>query len=211
MARLDDWENIIATEVNGAPLPTMIDAVRESAIEFCQRTRLDTRLTERLPYDLTQGVLTVPDGDSEATPCVVLDVWDEQGRLTPVSKRDLQALYPKGWAIESGPATQWFSPQPGQVRLLPRPVDPVLLTIEAAYQPKRNGWYIADFLYELYAREIGFGAIAALHMHSAAPYADVTRAGAYRQQFERRVAELSHLGTDGHHKPRLRVARSEWH
>lgn len=215
MARLDDWENIIAAEVNGAPLPTMMDAVRAAAIEFCQRTSIDTRIVGPIDYEAAHPDVPVPDADPDTTPSSVMTLWTTFGKLEPATKRDLEQLYPNGWAAEAVDTTylvrRWYSPRPGVVRLVPRvTVDMAAeLTLDVAFQPKRNAIEVADFLYEKYANEIGAGAIAALHSHSQAPYAQPERVSAYRMIFERRIATLADKGVAGHQKARHRVRTDE--
>jgi hypothetical protein len=210
-ARLDDWENIIASEINGVPLPTMMDAVRQAAIEFCQRSRVDTRLVEDLDYEAAYPDVVVPDLDAHTTPAAVINVWSSYGRIEPATKRDLEALYPRGWAREATgtmlEVRRWYSPRPGLVRLVPKlTVDmPAELTLDVAWQPRRNAGEVADFLYEHFAKEIGYGAVALLHRHADAPYADATRASAYQMFFEQRIAEVADRGVAGHQKQRHRV------
>ena len=50
-AALGDWENIISAHINGAPLPVMMDAVRDAAVQFCRDTRIDRRLVTLLDYE----------------------------------------------------------------------------------------------------------------------------------------------------------------
>jgi hypothetical protein len=211
----DAWENIIATEVNGAPLPTMIDAVREAAIEFCAKTRIDTRIVAGVDIEAAYPETAVPDKDPNVFPGSIINVWSTYGRIVPKTRRELEALYPDGWAGESVATTYevkfWHALRPGVVRLVPYVTTDMAaeLTIEVAFQPRRNAIACVDWLYELYAKEIGYGAIGALHTHSGAPYAQPERAASYRGWFEQRMSELADRGVAGHAKPRHRVAADE--
>lgn len=215
MARLDDWENIIASEINGAPLPTMMDAVRAAAIEFCQRTRIDTRIVESIDYEAAYPDVPVPDVDDFTTPAAVITVWSSYGKILPATKPQLEALFPKGWAsltVNSSAGVQrWYSPRPGVVRLVPKIAANLAaeLTMDVAWQPTRNAIQVADFLYELYAEPIGMGAVARLHAHAAAPYADANRVGAYRAMFEAAIVAASDKGATGHQQARHRVATDD--
>lgn len=215
MARLDDWESIIASEINGAPLPTMMDAVRAAAIEFCQRTRIDTRIVGPLDYEPDYPDLVVRDIDKYTTPSAVITVWTSYGVVGPATKRELEDLYPGGWAAETvGSAAdvkRWYSPRPGLVRLVPMITEYMAdeITLDVAWQPRRSALEVADFLYEIYAEVIGMGAVARLHTHARATYADPARAGDYRAIFESKLNEAADKGVAGHSKPRHRVAIDE--
>lgn len=77
------------------------------------------------------------------------------------------------------------------------------------HMEKDDALEVADFLYEIYAEVIGMGAVARLHTHARATYADPARAGDYRAIFESKLNEAADKGVAGHSKPRHRVAIDE--
>lgn len=213
--RLDEWESLIATEVNGAPVPTMLDAVRDAAIEFCQKTLIDTRLLESIDYDPDTPELCVTADENAVVPVRVITVWSTQARLEPRTKRELELLYPAGWPRQTVGSVRdlryWTSPRPDVVRLVPRLTieAPDEFTFDVAFAPRRDAREVADFLFHSFAEDIAAGAVARLHAHSDAPYAQPERAAAYRQAFVERMARVADRGIAGHQKPRHRTGNDE--
>lgn len=207
-AALGDWENIISAHINGAPLPVMMDAVRDAAIEFCRDTRIDRRLVKGLRAEPGKIDILIPNGEDDEFPGTVITVWSENGPLDQMTHRDLESMYPRGYVNESVDSMRalrgWISQRPGTVRLVPYLQDdtPGVIDLQVAYQPKRNASGIAQFIYEMYAYEIGWGALAILHAHEHAAYATPERAGGFRQMFLHEINRFADKSESGFGKPR---------
>lgn len=202
-AALGDWENIISAHINGAPLPVMMDAVRDAAIQFCRDTRIDRRLVTLLDYETTRPDLELPDGVDGEFPGTVMQLWTSEGRMDELSRQDISELYPDGWGRLTVPSMKqvkgWISLRPGSVRIVPAlSVDLTgEIDVEIAYQPKRNATHLPQFLYEMYAYEIGWGALAILHAHNQASYADPAQIGVNDRRFREAITDLADKGDAG--------------
>ncbi|MGE0797305.1 MAG: hypothetical protein AB7G13_31930 [Lautropia sp.] len=210
-ARLDDWENIVSAHINGAPQPVMMDAVRDAAITFCRDSRIDRRWVRTLPYDAARPDTLIPDGDDGAFPGTVIEVWSRCGQVHARTMVDIRSRYPDGYMRELADTPRdiwgWISLRPGQITLVPTPRYslPDEFAIVAAYQPKRNAVSVPHFLYEMYAHEIGWGALAILHAHDQAPYATPSKAGGFMTMFRESIMLAAHRGDGGFGKQRLRT------
>ena len=213
-AALGDWENIISAHINGAPLPVMMDAVRDAAVQFCRDTRIDRRLVTLLDYEAARPDTEIPDGDDGEFPGSVVSLWTTEGKLDNLSRQQIDELYPDGWArltvASVNEVVGWISLRPGSVRLVPAlSVDLAdEIDVEVAYQPKRNATHLPQFLYELYAYEIGWGALAILHAHNRAAYADPAQIDINLTRFMDSINELAEKGDAGFGR-RLRRVKAE--
>lgn len=211
-AALGDWENIISAHINGAPLPVMMDAVRDAAIQFCRDTRIDRRLVTLLDYEAARPDTEIPDGEDGEFPGSVVSLWTSEGKLDNLSRQQIEGLYPDGWARLTVPSIKqvkgWISLRPGSVRLVPAlSIDlPEEIDVEVAYQPKRNATHLPQFLYELYAYEIGWGALAILHAHNQAAYADPAQIVINETRFLQEINALAEKGDAGFGRRRRRVS-----
>jgi hypothetical protein len=184
--RLDAWENIISQQVNGAPLPAMIDAVRDACIEFCQKTKVDLRTVDGIEYLATSPEVTLPDSGN-TVPWMASEIQCQGYIWKPITIAEAKNKLGGRWLTDRAMSLDqvggFVSQSPGAVRLVPSPSVDLTLSAEVIYQPRRNSTDVAWFLYEYYADVIGYGAVARLHAHSAAGYAQPERADAYRQMF----------------------------
>lgn len=217
MASLADWENIIATRVNSAPLPAMMDAVREAIIELCQRTRIVNRTLQGLDYDSASGQIEIPDPRDlpGMTPSRIMAVWAGGQTLRQSGMNQLVRQFGERWfaatTYHDHGVEQFFSPDPYHVILVPRPTMSRrgFVDIRVSYQPKRNAHDVPDLLYEQFALEIGVGACLRLHSHSQAPYAEAGRVPGLQAEWDDLLNEIGNLRDIGFAQPRLRSATDE--
>jgi hypothetical protein len=215
MAGLGDWENIISQHINGAPQPVMMDAVRDAAIEFCRDTRVDRRLVTHLNYEAAKPDMLIPDGPNSEFPSGIVTVWTTEGKSDGLTRHAIDDLYPDGFVRVTVDAMKdvkgWISLRPGSLRLVPAlSFDaPEAIDVEVAYQPKRNATEVAQFLYELWAYEIGWGALAILHAHHGAAYAEPSVSGMYRDRFNDAKHNAAERGYSGFGKVVRSVRREK--
>jgi hypothetical protein len=214
MAAVADFRRYVLTGVDGAPLPAIDDAVVDACVEWCTRTRVLTAILD--PITLVPAMadleLDPPDGDTQITE--VMTAWLPEGRIGPLTKPELNARYPLGWAHLLAANTRevegYYCRLPGWVRLVPMVSVkvPRALIVEVAYAPRRTATAVEDVLLDRYAEQIALGALARLHAHKAA-YADPSRAGALRSAFDAAVVAHANDAPHGYaHKP-MRTARDD--
>lgn len=208
MAQLSDFERYVLPFVAGAPAPAVEDAVLDACIEFCTRARVLRQILS--PVTLVPKVaeyeLDPPDGDNRITE--VMAAWLPQGKIDPLTRPVLDELYPAGWANLSTADVRdvrgYYCRAPGIIRLVPMLSIKVAraLTLEVAYAPARTATEVDDLLFDQYAEQIAAGALARLHEHPDADYADPSRVSSYRTKFEQAITGHSDDTQHGHaHHP----------
>lgn len=207
MALFRDWERLIGPYMTGVSLPALEDAVRDACIEFCQRTRVDTRIRGSVPYLPEEPDTELPLVTNETSPWQVVNLWTPAGLLPPKTRREIDERFPLGFVgvTVSDPRDLfgWISLRPQLVRLVPALSIESTLRMEIAYQPKRNARSVDDYLYDLFGEQIAAGAMARLAAHADVPYAQPDRIAMYRGAFEDAISRVGHRSVAGHNKPRL--------
>lgn len=196
MAGVGDFERFVLPFVEGAPTPAVEDAVVDSAIEFCTRTRVMRAMLD--PVTLVPGMaeyeLDPPDGASQITD--VTGAWLPEGQILPLTRPRLAELFPAGWRAARAQSTRdvrgFYCRMPGLLELVPALAvqAPRALLLEVAYAPVRNATEVPDLLLNRYAEQIAQGAAARLHQHKAG-YADPSRAGPYRVAFDEACVQFA--------------------
>lgn len=213
MAALQDFERHVLPFVAGAPTPAVEDAVLDACIEFCKGTRLLRRIGD--PLNIRAGrfeyELDAPDQDSQIVR--IMTVWLQGRPLKSLTRPQVDALYPDGWvALTTGVPSRiehFHAPAPDTFRLVPAlDIDlPRGMVAEVAYAPSRSATEVPDRLLNEYAEEIASGAIARLHTHASAPYADASRAATYSTIFAGHISHVADRSTRGGAQVQLRAGR----
>jgi len=207
MARFRQWETLVAPYVTGHSVPALEDAARNAAIDFMQRTRIDTRVRGNLFYDPDEPDMGMPLASNETTPYQAINVWTTHGWVNPRTRREIDERYPDGFVgvtvTDPRDVWGWISLRPGLVRLIPSLSIETTLRMEIAYQPKRTAAVIDDYLFDLYGEQIAWGCIARMLMHRDVPYSNPGMAPAFDARFEQAISRLMNRAGAGHNKPRL--------
>jgi hypothetical protein len=202
---LEAWENIISSHLNGVPQPTLVDAVRDALIDFCQKTRI---WSEPIAVEFVAGerFVYLPNMAGTAFPFEVSQRIIVDG--TPINlldKAKLEAKYPSGWSDLVGEVECAFSDRPGRLILIPAPEQNQDIEATAFYQPSRNGLEAPLFLYEMYANIIGYKAIAILHGHELASYAKADKIGEFESRYQMGLDSVYNREGVGFSTPRLQT------
>lgn len=210
MASFRDFDRYILPFMSAVPLPSVDDALRDAAIEFCERAKV---LTATLEDQIAVGpeVEIEPD-DNTLLIAEPREVWGPGGLLTPKTIPQLDSLFPHGWQAVSvdNPARLafWHAPAKNLLRLVPYPVGSVALRVKVALKPKRDAEALPDGLLAEHAEIIAAGAMGRLHQQIGT-YAVPEKVGAYLGKFEAAIRDLSeHLDT-GWGRPQLRTGQDE--
>lgn len=212
MAALGDFDRYVLPFVNGAPAPAVEDAIRDACIEFCTRAGVLRATLD--PITLTPAVpeieLDAPEADTQIVE--VTAAWLPEGPVDPLTRPELDALYPLGWASASVGATRevrgFYSRRPGLLSLVPalNAKAPRALRLEVTYAPTRDAQEVPDLLYQRYAETIAAGALLRLHQHPGAEYADVSRVSAYSARFNDDINRMADDAPRGFGRKQLRTA-----
>lgn len=202
MATWEQWYDEVVPDVPGAGLPLIKNAIKNAAIEFCQRTRV-----YRIEHPAISAV--EDDGEYDWAPGAGLKVvraeivWYEGKQLDPVTPADLQALYPQ-WTEETGPPVYFVQEMPETLVLVPKPNADAAdaITARVSVKPSRAATSISDQLYELYLEQIAAGAKARLFAMQSKPWSNPQGAQRESGLFEDAIAQANLDAFRGHSRAR---------
>lgn len=172
MLNLDVFLPRLLPSVLGCPDPIAIQALLDSAIEFCEETGIVRVTTDP---QRTSGTATY-DVDVPTSQKVALTqrAWYGKRELMPamssmVSNVDAYTL------VTADPYQvphSFLESAPGEITLFPAPgaMATELLTFRAVTKPSRSATSVADVLFEDWAEVIVAGALKRLHAHPDTPY-----------------------------------------
>lgn len=174
----------VVPDVPGAPLPLVLNAIRNAAIEFCERSCV---LVETpTPVDavaLTPSYALAPStGMSVVQP---ITVWYNGKRLTYKTPEELDELY-DNWPAKFGLPYYYTQEIPGTIILVPMP-DTALtagITAKIAVKPGLAATTIIDWLFEKYYMVLAHGAKWKIKEIVGKPWSDPKGAMYHKTMFE---------------------------
>lgn len=213
MAAFSDFHRFVRPFV-AATVPAIDAALRDAAIEFCEKTRVVTDELDGLPIyaNVPEVDLVWPD-TTDLTIAQSLEVASTVRPIPPKTSVQLDALYPDGWlgltTADVSNVVGWFAPTRATVRLVPY-LSVTLsnaLKVRVALKPSRTATELPAELFEHYPEAIAAGALARLHK---APGGDPSRVGAYLAEFNSAIVGAADNYAHGFGKVILRTGRDEF-
>jgi hypothetical protein len=177
--------------VPGCPEFVAINAIRNAAIAFCEKTNY-----VQMDSDPVTGVINVPtyeiDVPADTRFLDVMNAWYNNVLLIPKSDDELARIYRTlDWrTLSSNPIyiTRLVEPI---VQLVPFPNSTILgaLTMRISLAPTRSSTGCQKRLWEHYIETIGCGARARLYATPGQPYGDPKMAAEYDLMFRRKCGD----------------------
>ncbi|MGE4469339.1 MAG: hypothetical protein AB7D47_04315 [Desulfovibrio sp.] len=200
-----DWRSfvpLVQLSTARCPIPVIVDRVRESAREFCQRTRLWTHCS--LAADLYAG---------EAVYGLRPPAETDIGAVLRVSARgrELVPLTPEAWRgreLARADCPECFIvTEPGMVHLWPEPAQdvPEALVVEVALLPAIASRCCPEFLLSRYGRVVAWGAQAQLMLIPDRAWTDPGGAALFERKYEDGIAGARIMVARGGAGARARV------
>ena len=192
MKPIDDFLPLILPRAPGCPEPIAFDAIRQAAIEFCERTRI-WRDTDQFMAD-EFGDIFAP---AQSVVYQIEDARFDGRRLTPIGVQDLNGMYPDcDWTTKTGEQPQYVTQlHPDTIKVVPSMSGMVTLTM--LLKPTNNAQELPDFIFDQYARTIADGALAEILMIPGQPYTNPQGGAMYSQRFQQRLDSLQVQGLKG--------------
>lgn len=196
----------VLPELPGAPLQALVkNAIRNAAIEFCDRTWV-----YRVEHEPLAAEANVPDYELEPpTKTALVKVhraWYEKKEIFPKTPQDLAGLF-SHWPTAIGTPLYFTQRSPDVLLLVPMPSASLqdAITAEIAVKPTRASTGISTDLFEKYLEEIAYGAKARLFAMSKKPWSDVKLAAYNLAKFDECIGKVKVQAVKGHTRARLRV------
>ena len=192
MKPIDDFLPLILPRAPGCPEPIAFDAIRQAAIEFCERTRI-WRDTDQFMAD-EFGDIFAP---AQSVVYQIEDARFDGRRLIPIGVQDLNGMYPDcDWTTKTGEQPQYVTQlHPDTIKVVPSMSGMVTLTL--LLKPTNNAQELPDFIFDQYARTIADGALAEILMIPGQPYTNPQGGAMYSQRFQQRLDSLQVQGLKG--------------
>lgn len=203
----------VAPETYGAPKILQIEALRNAAIEFCEKTLVWQE--EQDPYPLPNLVMGADPFLDFAFPKGVL-VWKilhahllggGAPLVTPRTSQWCDQNFP-GWqdGAQLGRPTNVVQISPEQWAPVPAANGgPWQMVLHVAYKPDRTATSGPDFLYNDYYEQIAAGAKARLMAMGKKPWGDTNMAGVYLGVFNEAIRQANTRQAHGFGRGRNRV------
>ena len=203
MKPIDDFLPLILPRAPGCPEPIAFDAIRQAAIEFCERTRI-WRDTDQFMAD-EFGDIFAP---AQSVIHQIEDARFEGHRLTPVSVQDLNERYPGyDWTTQSGDQPKYITQiHPNTVKIVPAWEG--MITMAILLKPSNDAQELPDFIFDQYARTIADGALAEILMIPGQPYTNPQGGAMYSQRFQQRLDSLQVQGLKGQQRAPIHTKAS---
>lgn len=181
--------------------PTAYMAIRQAAIEFCEKTRMWREEDDYANVAGTNLDVSVPDG------AVLIEfetVSFEGGEpLDPATTQWLDRNY-RGWRTNASPGTPRYVTQlaTNTMRLVPGMDGAVRVSVWM--KPDQDCMEMPSFLSRQHRETIAHGALARILAIPNQPFTNLEMASAYLSLFKVRLSELAHAGSSGQQRARAR-------
>lgn len=182
--KYSDFTIQVKPEAGGAPDFLIERAVRDAAIDFCQRT--DVYVPEPEFIGIIKGVneyaVTIPTGTELNH---IIDIYDNKTALRPISYNEL--LRRLGDETEQGQPKYYAQRDNTEFFLAPIPSSNDSFRVVYSVKPTATSTSIPDTIGKEYRETIVHGALFRLQMMSGQPFSDPGAAQANRALYEREV------------------------
>lgn len=175
-----EFHSLVLPSVQGCPIPTMDNALRLTARDFCQRTR-EWRESESFT---AQGVINLFDIDTPpGTELVRIISADVDGEPLAIFGR---GELPTDWATCT-PPDGLYHVGTTEYRVFPVPAASARITVDSALMPTNTGTGVGDDVFARHAEAIAAGALCRLMKMPRQPWSDINLAGVHASDYERAV------------------------
>lgn len=182
--KYSDFTIYVKPEVGGAPDFLIERAVRDTAIDFCQRT--DVYIAEPEFVGIIQGVneyaVTIPTGTELNH---IIDIFDDKRALRPISYNEL--IRRLGDETTEGNPAYYAQRDNTDFYVAPIPNKADSFRVVYSLKPTATSTSIPDTIGKEHRETIVHGALYRLQMMSGQPFADGGAAQANRALYEREV------------------------
>lgn len=193
--------------VRDAPEFVAVNAIRNTCIEFCEKSTWWRQSLDPITLVAGQGEY---DLDVEVGAGIAVIIAAQVGRrpLTPQAEEYLVQTVGADWRTREGPVQ--FVTHDGDfctVRVVSVPTSAEIepLTLHVALRPLKSSVRVPKELYERWSEIIGFGARARLHDTPGQPYANEQAAREYRKWFQSGIGEAKAQANRGRGRTALMV------
>lgn len=196
----------VLPDVPGCPQAVALNAIRNAAIEFCERSKVWV-----IDHDPISAIANEPvyafEPPNGAVVCGVVTAWFNGVEIDPTTQRDLESEY-RNWPSLPGVPLRYLQQNSAELILFPYPSGALAnaLTMKVALKPSRASTSIDAWLFEQYLEAIAHGAKWKLMAMPKKPWSDGATAMYHKTAFDSAIdgAVLSAAKAFGKAKLRTR-------
>lgn len=189
MKQLEDFFPDVLTEVPGCGPDLAKQALRNTIIEFCEKTMIHQVTLD--PVTLLKGVseydLEAPDGYRVHR---IMRVWLRGNELAPIApdmvpRPEAYADFIGGYTASESLPSGYMQRDSGTVTFLPIPDQryPNAVTMRVAIAPLRLFERVEDFLFEQWGETIASGAKSRLMINPGKPFTNIEGAAVHQTRY----------------------------
>ena len=190
------WLPYVQVNVPDCPRALIIEAVRQKAIEFCQKSLF-------LRQDL-DGFYTVANDKEYDIPTPVdttiaqlLMLKVNKRELEPKTQDDLEEIYQE-WRDQSGEPSYFFLKNTNTAILVPKPMGVYPVRILVALKPTQAAQGVDESIFEEYKDAIKHGALAYLMLMAEKTWSNPNMSAFYQSQFDAEIQESKMRAEQGY-------------
>lgn len=206
MANLTTWYDEILAQVPGCPLALADWAIRDAAIEFCERSHahvVDLTAISSVA-DTADYALTAP---SNTEIIEVLAVAYDGAEIEPIGPLEVIRRYGEDWADLARIPERYMTQYATSLKLIPMPADAVTdgIVVTVALKPSAAATSVADAIATPYKRTIAKGARKTLWLMPKKPWTSLERGAKEEAAFFEECATAHIQSEKGRTKAPLRA------
>lgn len=186
MKPMTDFLPEVLPHVLGCTQPLAITAIRNSVIEFLEKTRVGEQSVQVF---LNEGVASY-DLDPEETGTSLREILRASIagiEVYPVTVASLDANNP-AWRTSTG-SPRWLLIDAGMIRVVPIPVADAVMDCVFSAVPNRSAAKVDDYVLDNYMEAIASGALRRLMAIPGFPWSNPALARYHKEQFDISVSE----------------------
>lgn len=184
MQPLRKFHKYILPNVQGCPIGVVDNAILSTVIDFCEKSLLWKKESEKTDVRAGQARYTYSPGSDAKVVQAVYAALEHQP-LIPTSLAELDEYDPQWRDAVSERPTKYFMDTDESIRLVGAPLNdmPAALDVHVALKPSRDASETPDFIYEDWAEVIADGALAKLHAMPSRSWADPRVVAFYHRRY----------------------------
>lgn len=201
------WFDEVLPEVPGCLQAVALNAIRNAAIELCQKTGV-----YQLDHTAINAVINTPTyAFAPATGTVVVKVLQafyNNIEITPKTPDELKAIYSTSdWRTRTGTPLYYTQEDEQNIRLVPMPDASLTgaIKLRVSLKPTRASTTIIDRIFEEYLEAIKNGALYRLKISKNKPYTDEAGAAQCFSFFNTEIDTTKHKVAIGFGRAKLRA------
>lgn len=205
--KLERFLDDVMPDVPGCDLPIALHAIRNSAIEFCERTGV---IKTELDTQTVKAGERIVDIDSPSSLVQIVKVQSARMNgtpITPATEDQLDAWDP-AWRTKTGTVYHYTQQTPYQLLLAYTPNADMALDLTVSTSPRPVANAVDQLLYDKFREAIGYGARYRLKALRNKPWSDAEGAIYYQNRFNFEIGAAQMSAAKGFNRAALRVSVS---